>query len=95
MKNTLQKEILTPAQWLSFGGILLYSRSYRKILFFFGGGGIFLIAPGKKVISHQQKAIEQGYIFRMCSSHQDRYVHQFSDDYVDARYRLYRSGEKL
>ena len=30
-------------------------------------------------------------IFLMCSTHQDCYVHQFSDDYVDVRYRLYRS----
>ena len=27
----------------------------------------------------------------MCSTHQDCYVHKFSDDYVDVRYRLYRS----
>ena len=29
----------------------------------------------------------------MCFSHQDCYVHQFSDDYVDVKYRLYRSDK--
>ena len=69
VKNTFQKEMLTPAQWLSVGGILLFFGSYKKILF-----GEFL--------------------YGMCSSHQDCYVHQFSDDYVDVRFQLYRSKEK-
>ena len=53
---------------------------------------IFFIAI-KKVRFHQRKVIGQGskFLFEMCSSHQDCYVHQFSDDSVDVRYRLYRS----
>ena len=29
------------------------------------------------------------FLYGMCSSHQDCYVHQFSGDYVYVRYRLY------
>ena len=42
--------------------------------------------------SHQRKAIgqESKFVFGMCSSRQDRYVHQFSDGYVDVRYQICR-----
>ena len=51
----------------------------------------FFYSSRKKVRSHQRKAIKQGskFLFGMCSSHQDCYLHQFSDDYVDVRYQLY------
>ena len=41
VKNTFQKEMSTPAQWLSVGGILLFFPGTMKKMFFFWGGGQF------------------------------------------------------
>ena len=47
----------------------------------------------KKVRSQQRKVIRQGskFLIGMCSSHQDCYVNQFLDGYVEVRYLIYRS----
>ena len=52
-----------------------------------------LIAPGKNNKIPTTESLWAGVeisFFGICSSPHDCYVHQFLDDYVDFRYRLYR-----